>query len=200
MQSDPVGRVTRLLEEAQAGSDSALGELIPLVYDELRRIAGRLMREERSGHTLQATSLVHEAYLRLVGQQRVRWAGRTHFMAIAATVMRRVLLDHARRHRAGKRGGGNRVTLVDELAPGAAPEIDVLALDEALTRLEAAEARAAKVVELRYFGGLGIEETAEALGVSPMTVKRDWRFARAWLFRQLSEEAESPSLPPIPPV
>jgi RNA polymerase sigma factor (TIGR02999 family) len=163
------------------------------VYEELRRQAGRAMRREGDAHTLQATALVHEAYLRLVDQQRVQWRNRAHFFAIAAQMMRRVLVDHARTRLAAKRGGElQRVTLGDVGAgpaeAGDGDGVDVLALHEALERLALLDPRQARLVELRYFGGLGIEETAEALEVSPATVKRDWAVARAWLRRALAAE------------
>lgn len=189
MASDPPGEVTQLLQELQRGNADAARRLIPLVYEELRRLAGHHMRDERPDHTLQPTALVHEAYLRLADQDRVEWAGRTHFIAVASTAMRRILLDHARRHRAEKRGGGRKTTLVESLAVAASREIDMLALDDALTRLEARDPRQGRIVELRYFGGLSIEETAAALSISPTTVKREWRFARAWLHRELSDGA-----------
>ncbi len=190
MASDPPGEVTQLLQELQRGNADAARRLIPLVYEELRRLAGHHMRDERPDHTLQPTALVHEAYLRLADQDRVEWAGRTHFIAVASTAMRRILLDHARRHRAEKRGGGRKTTLVESLAVAASREIDMLALDDALTRLEARDPRQGRIVELRYFGGLSIEETAAALSISPTTVKREWRFARAWLHRELSDGAD----------
>lgn len=190
MTVDSKSEVTLLLEQMQAGDPGASGKLVPLVYDELRRLAGHYMREERVDHTLQPTALVHEAYLKLADQRRVQWAGRTHFVAVAATAMRRILLDHARRHKAEKRGGGRKATLEDGLAVTPDEQVDILALDEALTRLEAVDPRQARLVELRFFGGLNIEETAEALDVSPTTIKRDWRFARAWLRRELGDPSD----------
>lgn len=186
MSSAPVHEVTQLLEDLAEGEDHAADRLIPVVYDELRRLAGSYMANERPDHTLQPTALVHEAYFRLVGQRDVRWRNRAHFFAVAATAMRRLLIDHARRHRAEKRGGGRRVTLSHELADDGGTEIlDVLALEEVLARLEELDRRQAKVVELRFFGALEVEEVAEVLGVSPATVKRDWRHARAWIRREL---------------
>ncbi len=182
--------VTQLLQAWGAG-DSAAGErLLPAVYAELHRQAARAMRRESSEHTLQATALVHEAYLRLVDQQRVVWRNRAHFFGIAAQVMRRVLVDHARERHAAKRGGGAPQLVLGEAdavsAPAAEDGVDILALHEALERLAALDPDQARLVELRYFGGLSIEETAEALGVSPATVKREWAIARAWLRRELS--------------
>ena len=159
---------------------------MPLVYDELRRVAARYISRERPGQTLQATALVNEAFVRLVGEKARGFANRAHFVAIAALSMRQILVQRARARRAAKRGGApERVTLDDALVPGAGPSVDVLALDEALTRLAALDPTQAKVVELRYFGGLTIEETAEALRSSPATVKRQWTMARAWLKREL---------------
>jgi RNA polymerase sigma factor (TIGR02999 family) len=181
--------VTELLLAWADGDRSAFEALLPAVYDELHRQAARAIRREAPGHTLHATDLVHEAYLRLVDEPRVRWEGRAQFFGIAARTMRRVLVDHARARHAAKRGGGaQQITLRDDAAAagaGAAGGVDVLALDEALSRLGALDARQARVVELRYFAGLGIEEAAEVLGVSPATVKRDWALARAWLRREL---------------
>jgi RNA polymerase sigma factor (TIGR02999 family) len=165
---------------------------MPVVYDELRRQAARYMRREPVGHTLQTTAVVHEAYLRLVEQDSARWQSRTHFFAVAAQLMRRILVDHARGRQAVKRGGAEgrgaagRLPLeVAEGVPDGQPAVDVLALDEALRRLAELDPKQSRVVELRYFAGLGIEETAEVLGVSPATVKREWSTARAWLRREL---------------
>jgi len=202
------GGVTGLLQAWGAGDDGALDALFPIVYEELRQRAGRVLRREGVGHTLQPTALVHEAYLRLVEQKRVRWEGRTQFFAVAARVMRRVLVDHARARLADKRGGGARhVTLIDaRLDVGAAhgagaaasgagasavaqpsvDAIDLLALDDALQRLAAFDPRKARLVELRYFAGLSIPEAAESLGVSQATLIRDWNVARRWLHRELS--------------
>lgn len=187
--------VTGLLQAWGAGDDSALDALFPIVYGELRQRAGKVLGRERAGHTLQPTALVHEAYLRLVDQKRVRWEGRAQFFAIAARVMRRVLVDHARSRLAGKRGGGARhVTLIDarldldaaSAAGDAGDAVDLLALDDALERLAAFDPRKARLVELRYFAGLSIPEAAEAIGVSQATVIRDWNVARRWLHRELS--------------
>jgi RNA polymerase sigma factor (TIGR02999 family) len=181
--------VTGLLLAWRDGDASAGERLLPAIYDELRRQAARAMRREDGAHTLQATALVHEAYLRLVDQRRVEWRSRAHFFGVAAQMMRRVLVDHARTRLAAKRGGAlQRVTLGD-VGAGAedagSDELDVLALHDALERLAAFDPDQARLVELRYFGGLGIEDTAEALGVSPATVKREWAVARAWLRREL---------------
>jgi RNA polymerase sigma factor (TIGR02999 family) len=180
--------VTALLLAWADGDRGALDALIPAVYDELHRQAAHALRHEAPGHTLHTTDLVHEAYLRLVDEPHVRWEGRSQFFGIAARTMRRVLVDHARARHAAKRGGGaQQVTLADDVGPDPAGAVDVLALDEALDRLATLDARQARVVELRYFAGLGIEQVAEVLGVSPATVKRDWTVARAWLRRELED-------------
>jgi RNA polymerase sigma factor (TIGR02999 family) len=182
--------VTALLGDWSRGNHSALNQLLPLVYAELRRIAARQLRNERAGHTLQPTALVHEVYLRLVDQRQVDWQNRAHFFGVAAQVMRRILVDHARRHSAGKRGEGVRCLSVDE-AQGvpASNQIPILALDHALDRLQKVDSELARIVELRAFGGLTIEEVAHILRVSPSTAKRDWRTAKAWLTRELGSEA-----------
>ena len=179
--------VSQLLADARAGKADALNALLPLVYGELRRVAGGYLRRERPGQTLQATALVHEAYLRLMREQHVSWQNRAHFCAIAANSMRQILVERARARNAAKRGGGvARITLVDEKVGAAAGEdLDVEALHEALERFSAIDPERARLVELRYFGGLTIEETAEVLGQSPATVKRAWALARAWLAREL---------------
>jgi RNA polymerase sigma factor (TIGR02999 family) len=185
--SENAADVTALLLAWRAGDATAGERLLPMVYEELRRQATRAMRREDEAHTLQATALVHEAYLRLVDQRRVEWKNRAHFFGVAAQAMRRVLVDHARGRLAEKRGGGlQRVTLGDAGAHASGDDgLEVLALHEALERLAAIDAEQARLVELRYFGGLGIDETAEALGVSAATVKREWAVARAWLRREL---------------
>lgn len=181
--------VTQLLDEARAGKAEALNRLLPLVYTELRRVAAAYMRRERESQTLQATALVHEAYLRLMGEQKVAWQNRAHFCAIAAQSMREILVERARARHAQKRGGHwHRITLTDARLGSDPPPLDVLSLDEALTRLAAFDPARARLVELRFFGGLTIEETAEALGQSPATVKRGWALARAWLKRELEGE------------
>jgi RNA polymerase sigma factor (TIGR02999 family) len=180
--------VTRLLADATAGDRAALDRLMPIVYDELRRIASRRLGGERQAHTLQTTALVNEAYLRLVDQRQVQWQNRAHFFAIAARMMRYILVDHARARGGAKRGGGaTHVTLDDAIAPQAAdsPE-SLLLIDDALSRLEQMDARKCQVAELRLFSGLSVDETAEVLKVSAVTVMRDWRMAKAWLQRELT--------------
>jgi len=183
----PAGkRITDLLVAWNDGRPEALEDLLPLVYAELRRLATGYLRHERGDHTLQPTALVHEAYLRLVDQRRVKWRNRAHFYGIAARMMRRVLVDHARARRAARRGGGvELMPLVENLASTSTRDVDVLALDEALERLAALDERQARIVELKYFGGLSIEETAEVLGISDATVAREWTAARAWLRAEL---------------
>jgi RNA polymerase sigma factor (TIGR02999 family) len=186
METPPPNAVTRLLLEWSSGNPEALDRLLPLVYDELRGIARQYLRHERAGHTLQPTALAHEAYLKLVDQQRVRWQNRAHFFAVAAQLIRRILVDHARSHGAAKRGGGvPAATLEAVLQPSMKRDLNVVALDDTLARLAALDARQARLVELRFFGGLNVEETAEVLGVSSATVKREWRTAKAWLHREL---------------
>ena len=185
----PSRDITALLGAWSRGNRSALNQLLPVVYAELRRIAGRQLRSERANHTLQPTALVHEVYLRLVDQRHVDWQNRAHFFGVAAQVMRRILVDHARRHSASKRGEGVRCVSIDEAKEVAASnEIPILALDHALARLEEVDSDLAKIVELRAFGGLTIEEAAHVLNVSPSTAKRDWRTAKAWLNRALGPE------------
>jgi RNA polymerase sigma-70 factor, ECF subfamily len=182
--------VTRLLVAWQGGDQQAFDNLIPLVYQELRRIAGRARRRERAGHTLQATELVHEAFVRLVDQREVRWQNRAHFFAIAAQAMRRILIDRARRHHAAKRGGGAEMISLTNIGDlPAVARLDVLALDEALTRLAAFDARQSRIVELLCFGGLTVSEAAEVLQISESTVKREWRVAKAWLYRAMQGDA-----------
>jgi len=180
-------RVTNLLVEWRRGDEAALARLIPIVYEELRRVASARLRSEGPDHTLQTTALVHEAYLRLIGLERMTLQNRTHFFAMAARLMREILVDHARRRNALKRGGGVTILGLDGVA--AVPErgiVDVLALDEALTDLGALDQRLARVVELRFFAGLSIAEAADALDVSSATVERDWTVAKAWLLQRLS--------------
>jgi RNA polymerase sigma factor (TIGR02999 family) len=182
----PSGTVTALLRAWGDGDDAALEQLTPLVEAELRRLARAYMARERRDHTLQATALVNEAFLRLTEARRVRWQDRAHFLGISARLMRRVLVDHARARGYRKRGGGaERVTLVEGLVASPEVALDVVALDRALDTLAAVDVRKSRVVELRYFGGLSVEETAEALHVSPDTVKRDWRLAKLWLLHEL---------------
>jgi RNA polymerase sigma factor (TIGR02999 family) len=180
--------VTLLLEAVARGETEASDRLFPVIYSELRKIAGSAMRAERAGHTLQPTALVHEAYLRLVKQRDVQWESRGHFFAIAAQAMRRVLVDHARRRAALKRPAPGPFPMPgDPNEPATEPSFGILALDLAMDRLGARDPRLVKVVELRFFAGLNVDETASAMAVSPRTVKRDWHIARAWLKRELSE-------------
>lgn len=180
--------ITHLLKEWSDGDQRALDELTPLVYEELRQQAARYLRKERPGHSLQATALINEAFLRLIDVKNVQWQNRAHFFGIAANLMRRILVDHARRRDAEKRGGTQmRLTLDDAFAIAKEPAVDLLAIDEALDRLAAIDEQQARVVELRFFSGLSVEETAAALGVSPKTVKRDWSVARAWLRREIGD-------------
>jgi len=183
--------ITQLLIAWSDGRREALDRLIPLVYDDLRRLAGGYMLREVPGHSLQPTALVHEAYVRLVDQRQVQWRNRAHFFGVAASMMRRILVDHARARRAEKRGGEfERVTLVgDEVAAEGSNEIDVLALHESLERLAAFDPQQERIVELRYFGGLTIEEAAEVVGISNATVVREWTIAKAWLRADLSRRA-----------
>ncbi len=182
--NDP-GTVTGLLLAWRGGDEAALEQLVPLVHEELRRIARGCMRGERTGHSLQATALVNEAYLRLIGAQQVDWQNRVHFLAVSARLMRRILVDFARSKKYQKRGGGAQAVTLDEGLIVAEPGKDLVALDDALDALAKMDERKAKVVEMRFFGGLTVEETATALGVSPDTVMRDWRLAKAWLLREL---------------
>jgi RNA polymerase sigma factor (TIGR02999 family) len=184
--------VTVLLGEWSRGDRTALNRLLPLVYAELRRVAARQLRSERADHTLQPTALVHKVFIRLVDQRRGDWQNRAHFFGVAANVMRRILVDHARRHGASKRGAGVRcVSIHDAKEPATSNEMPILVLDRALDRLETVDADLAKIVELRAFGGLTIEEAAHVLGVSLSTAKRDWRTAKAWLNRELGSESRS---------
>lgn len=187
MADSPQHEVTQLLHEWSRGDRTALDKLVPIVYDELRRQAANYMRRERPGQSLQTTALVHEAYLRLVDQKSVEWQNRNHFFAIAANLMRRILVDHARQHQAVKRGGAELklLPLDDAEAALEGEAIDLVALDEALTRLALLDERQSRVVELRYFSGLSVEETAEVLSVSARSVKREWRSAKAWLRNEL---------------
>jgi RNA polymerase sigma factor (TIGR02999 family) len=181
-------KVSQLLDDHRAGDRGAFDQLVPIVYDELRAVAAGVLRAERPFHTLQATALVHEAYMRLADQKDVEWQNRAHLLGVAARIMRRLLVDYGRARRRAKRGGGANVPLEEALVVAGETEPDLVALDEALRGLAAVDAQQSRIVELRYFGGLTIEETAEVLGVSTMTVKRDWRAARAWLHRRLTGE------------
>jgi RNA polymerase sigma factor (TIGR02999 family) len=186
----PSSEVTQLLRQWSAGRQEALDRLLTLVHAELRRLASSYMRRERPDHTLQATALVNEAFLKLVDQRDVRWQNRAHFFGIAAQAMRRILVDHARAQASGKRGGGETVVSLDEtMASMDMPGADVLALDEALTRLARLDPQQSRVVELRFFGGLTMEETAEVLRISPATVGREWAVAKAWLYAELRRPA-----------
>jgi len=184
----PQHEITQLLAQWREGNQSALDELYPLVYDELHRLARRYMSRERKGHTLQTTALINEAYVRLVDQKNVPWANRSHFFAISAQIMRRILIDHARRHQYAKRGGGARQVSLDEALTVVMPDQsgELLRLDEALKSLAEMDPRRSQVVELRYFGGLNNEEIAGVLQISENTVTRDWNMARAWLYQQLT--------------
>jgi RNA polymerase sigma factor (TIGR02999 family) len=190
-QTEP-GDVTRLLHSWSGGDKKALEELVPFVYRELRALAAAYIRRERRDHTLQPTALVHEAYLKLVNQTQVESPSRAQFFGIAANLMRQILVNHARDHRAAKRGGGNKVALEEGVA-GVVPErgVDLVALDEALDKLAEIDPRQSRIVELRFFGGLTEDEIAEVLGVSAITVKRDWRIARAFLHRRLGADVMS---------
>jgi RNA polymerase sigma factor (TIGR02999 family) len=188
---DSPGDVTLLLAEMKRGNSEALPKLIPLVYHELKRIAAHFLQGEREGHTLQPTALVHEAYLRLVGQ-KVVWQNRAQFMGVAAQLMRRILVDYARQHATAKRGGGETLLELEscQIAGTAEQSEEMLAVDEALSRLAALDPQQARVVELRYFGGMTVEETAEALSIAPRTVKREWAMAKAWLRVEISTKVE----------
>ena len=183
--------VTQLLVDWRGGDRAALDKLIPLVYDELHVLARRYLQRERGDHTLQTTALVNEAYLRLVSQPNAHWQNRAHFFGVAAQVMRHLLVDHARARRYARRGGSAvRITLDETVAASPGESVDLLALNEALDRLDAIDERKRRVVELRYFSGLSVEETAEVLGVSAITVKREWLKAKAWLYRELNQEGD----------
>jgi len=185
---EPAGDVTELLLAAEGGAPDAVSKLMPVVYAELKQLAAGYLRAERADHTLQTTGLVHEAYLKLVDQRRTTWQNRSHFFGIAAQAMRRILVDHARKRRAAKRDAGRAVTLDDELVGVPSDTEEVLAVDQALERLAMLDPRQSRIVELRYFAGLSVEEVGEALEISPATVKRDWTSAKAWLQRELSGE------------
>ncbi|HEY8563405.1 MAG TPA: sigma-70 family RNA polymerase sigma factor [Pyrinomonadaceae bacterium] len=179
--------VTALLIQLSEGNQSVVDEIFPLIYAELKKIAGNYLRGERGSHTLQPTALVHEAYIKLIDHTRINWQNRAHFLGMAATLMRRILIDHARRHRAGKRGGEQENLQLEESIVIVAGEksMDLIRLDEALEELAKFDDFKSRLVELRYFGGLSVEETAEVLGVSEVTIKRHWRMAKAWLAEQI---------------
>jgi RNA polymerase sigma factor (TIGR02999 family) len=182
--------ITQVLNAIDQGDPHAAEQLLPLIYDELRRLAAQKLASEKPGQTLQATALVHEAYLRLVGQSRVRWQNRAHFFGLAAQMMRRILVDHARAHRAAKRPGGAwRIVLDDRIGAIDPPDCDLLALDAALRALTALDQRLGHIVELRYFGGLSEQEVAEVLSISRSTVTREWQTARTWLYRRMTTGA-----------
>lgn len=182
------GEITRLLADCRAGNQEAASKLIPLVYGELRRLAAKYLRSERPDHTLQPTAIVNDALLSLLGQETMEWQNRAHFFAVAASAMRRILINYARAHRAKKRGGQIRVVRLEDLVFEPSSNWGpLLELDEALSRLEKKDGRLSKVVEMRFFGGMSEEETASVLGVSVRTVKRDWRVARAWLFGEITK-------------
>ena len=190
MPQEPSSPVTQLLVRWRDGDREALEALMPLVYDELRRLAHHYLRQERSDHTLQSTALVHEAYLRLAGQNPPQWQNRAHFFGIAAHIMRQILVEYARGRSAAKRGGSAcRLTLDEAVALPQQMDVDVVELDKALTGLAELDAQQSRIVELRFFAGLTIEDTSEVLGISPATVKRDWVTARAWLYRAMTGEA-----------
>jgi RNA polymerase sigma factor (TIGR02999 family) len=184
--------VTRMLVQLSSGDKNAVNQLMPLVYDELRRIAASHLRRERPGHTLQSTALVHEAYMRLIDQRSVEWRNRAHFFAIASRMIRRILVDHARGHQAAKRGAGApRLSLDEAIGVPGGRDLDLVALDDSLEALSKIDPDQSRLVELRYFAGLTIEETAEVMQISPATVSREWNAARAWLFRELSRGSTS---------
>jgi len=189
----PEEDVSTLLRAWSDGDQAALENLTPIVYEELRRLARYYMGRERSGHSLQATALVNEAYLKLVDCKRMHWENRAHFFAVSAQLMRRILVDHARRHNQKRGAGVQHVELEDSAMVGATRDEDLVALDEAMHALAQIDARKAQVVELRFFGGLSVEESAEVLKVSPVTVMRDWSTARAWLYREISSGARNGS-------
>lgn len=181
--------VTLLLTAVSAGDREALAKLLPIVYDELRQHAAHLMRRERAGHTLQPTALVHEAFMKLVQQERVHWTGRAHFFAVASKLMRRILVDHARAHLTDKRGGGvDRISIEEGLRLSVGSDADVLAVDRALERLATLDPRQAEIVTLRFFGGLSVDEVAAVLGISKRAVEAEWTMIKAWLRRELSTE------------
>ncbi len=187
MESGSPNQVTNLLARWRSGDREALNSLMPVVYEELRSLARHYLRQERPDHTLQSTALVHEAFMRLVGQKAPEWKSRAHFYGVAARLMRQILVDHARSRRAEKRGGASfRLALDEGLAGSGSKDLDILALDDALNGLAQLNSQQSQIVELRFFSGLSIEDTSEVLGISPATVKRSWTTARAWLFREMN--------------
>ena len=190
--SESPEQITRLLVQWSAGNRGALDQLLPIVYNDLKRLAGVYLRRERPGHTLQSTALVNEAFLRLVDQREATWQNRAQFFGIASQAIRRILVDHARQRKAQKRGGeALRVTIDESIAAPGGGDFDILALEDALEKLAALDERQSRIVELRFFGGLSIEDTGAVLGLSPATVKRDWSMARVWLFRELSRKTSA---------
>jgi RNA polymerase sigma factor (TIGR02999 family) len=189
MSDSHLGEVTALLSAWQRGDTAARDTLMDLVYDQLRRLARAYLRRERPDHSLTPSALVHEAYLRLVDQKHVDWRNRAHFFSMASHMMRRILVDHARAHAAAKRGDDMKVSLDESEVAVDSPSVDILALNRALDKLAAVDARQSRLVELRFFGGLTVDEVAAVLDIAPITVKRDWALARAWLFRELRQES-----------
>jgi RNA polymerase sigma-70 factor (ECF subfamily) len=188
MDHPSTGEITRLLGEIRAGKKEAESQLLTRVYDELRRIAASYLRKERPGHTLQPTALVHEAYLRLVAQPEQNWQNRAHFLGIAAYLMRQILVDHARKRHAAKRGGKEQPLALDGVSlPGTQRPVDLIALDQALSRLQTFDERQSRIVELRFFGGMTEEEIGQSLGLSVRTIKRDWKVAQAWLHAEMTK-------------
>jgi RNA polymerase sigma factor (TIGR02999 family) len=188
---EPSNDITQLLVRWRAGDQSALNDLLPLVYTELRRLAHAYLRKERPGHTLQSAALVHEAYLRLEKRGEVRFENRSHFLAICAQLMRQILVDYARTRATAKRDGGFKLTLEDIVVPAKSRDVNLVALDDALNELGRLDPQQGKIVEMRFFGGLSIEETAQVLGISPATVKRDWATARVWLHQEMNKSNHS---------
>jgi len=185
----PATSVTQLLAKARSGNSSALADVFPLIYEELRRLARQQLQREPDGHTLSPTALVHEAYMRLIDYSRMEWTGRAHFLAVAATAMRRILVDHARGHRSAKRGGMLRRVSIDDVELSTEERAELLiAIDDALGRLKEIDARQAQIVECRFFGGMTEEETAAALGIGLRTAKRDWAKAKSWLHKEITAE------------
>lgn len=192
MPSDSPSQVTDLLARWRGGDRQALDALMPLVYEELRHLARHYLRDERADHTLQSTALVHEAFVRMVGQSTPGWKSRAHFFGVAARLMRQILVDHARAHLAAKRGGKSpRLTISEEVVGAKSKDLDLVALDDALNILAERNPQQSRIVELRYFSGLTIDDTSEVLGVSPATVKRSWTAARAWLYREMNRSSHT---------